>query len=130
MGGSGDITKSARIWEKDGEGTSADIPTPVTTDGKAYVLSDTGRIACVDLKTGDEIWSADLPKNRDKFYARRCWRANKLFCVREDGMMFVGEVSDKGFKQLAIERNGRADVLRRRCRFAAGCWCAGTSICI
>ncbi len=104
--GSGDITKSAPKWGKEGKTTSADIPTPITTDGKAYVLSDSGHITCFDLKTGNERWSADLPKNRAKFYSSPILAGNKLFCVRQDGAAFVGEVSDDGFKQLASNEMG------------------------
>jgi outer membrane protein assembly factor BamB len=101
VGGSGDITKGARIWETSGRGKSADVPTPVVVGDKAYLLNDKGRIACVNIKTGDEIWTADLPPNRNKFYSSPVLAGDKLYCVREDGMMFVGRVSDKGFELLA-----------------------------
>ncbi|HEX4412558.1 MAG TPA: PQQ-binding-like beta-propeller repeat protein [Lacipirellulaceae bacterium] len=106
VGGSGDITKSAPLWSKEGKTTSADIPTPITTDGKAYVLSDAGHITCFDLQTGKEHWSADLPKNRAKFYSSPILAGNKLFCVRQDGTAFVGEVSDEGYKLLAANDMG------------------------
>jgi outer membrane protein assembly factor BamB len=99
--GEGDITKSARLWLKNGKGQSTDVPTPVTVDGKAYVLNDGGHITCYDIKTGEERWTADLPKNRNKYYASPILAGNKLFCTREDGVIFVGEISDTGYKQLA-----------------------------
>jgi outer membrane protein assembly factor BamB len=101
VGGSGDITKSGRLWETAGRGKSVDVPTPVVVGEKAYLLNDKGRIACVDMKTGDEIWTADLPPNRNKFYGSPVLAGDKLYCVREDGMMFVGRVSDKGFELLS-----------------------------
>jgi outer membrane protein assembly factor BamB len=101
IGGSGDITKSARIWETSGRGKGTDVPTPVVVGDKAYLLTDKGRIACVNMKTGDEIWTADLPPNRNKFYGSPVLAGDKLYCVREDGIMFVGRVSDKGFELLA-----------------------------
>ena len=64
-------------------------------------LTDKGRIACVNMKTGDEIWTADLPQNRNKFYGSPVLAGDKLYCVREDGIMFVGRVNDKGFELLA-----------------------------
>jgi outer membrane protein assembly factor BamB len=101
VGGSGDITKNARIWETTGRGKSADVPTPAVVGERAYLLTDKGRIACVNMKTGDEIWSADLPPNRNKFYGSPVLAGDKLYCVREDGIVFVGRVSDKGFELLA-----------------------------
>jgi outer membrane protein assembly factor BamB len=100
LGGDGDITKSGRIWEKNGRGLSTDVPTPITTDGKVYLLSDNGRIACHNIQTGDELWSAELPRNRNRYYASPVLAGDKLFCAREDGTVFVGQVSDDGFKLL------------------------------
>jgi outer membrane protein assembly factor BamB len=101
VGGSGDITKGARIWETSGRGKSADVPTPAVVGERAYLLTDKGRIACVNMKTGEEIWSADLPPNRNKFYGSPVLAGDKLYGVREDGVIFVGRVSDKGFELLA-----------------------------
>jgi len=63
--------------------------------------NDKGRIACVNMKTGDEVWTADLPPNRQQVLWFAGVGGDKLYCVREDGMMFVGRVSDKGFELLA-----------------------------
>jgi outer membrane protein assembly factor BamB len=104
--GEGDITKSARIWEKNGKGQSCDVPTPISTGGKTYILNDAGVISCFDLQTGDERWSAELPKNRNRYYASPVLAGDKLFCAREDGAVFVGQVSDSGFQQLAENAMG------------------------
>ena len=79
---------------------------PLSADGKVYVLNDAGQINCFDLKTGDELWTAELPKNRNKYYASPVLAGDKLYCAREDGVVFVGQVSDAGFKQLGGERHG------------------------
>ncbi len=99
--GEGDITKSARIWQKDGKGQSSDVPTPVTDGGKVYVLNDAGQVNCFELQTGEVLWSAELPKNRNRYYASPVLAGDKLYCAREDGVVFVGQVSDAGFQQLA-----------------------------
>jgi outer membrane protein assembly factor BamB len=104
LGGSGDITKSNRIWEK--EGLGSDVPTAVFDKGKAYVLTDRGKIVCLEIETGDEQWSADLPRNRNKFYASPVLAGDLLFCAREDGTVFVGRVSEDGFKLLAENEMG------------------------
>ena len=49
----------------------------------------------------DELWSAELPKNRNKYYASPVLAGGKLYCAREDGVIFVADVSDDGFKQLS-----------------------------
>jgi len=104
VGGHGDITKSNTLWEKQKLG--ADVPTAAVRDGKAYLLTDTGRIACLELKSGDELWSFELPKNRNRYYASPVLAGNLLYCTREDGVIFVGRVSGDGYNQLAENNMG------------------------
>jgi outer membrane protein assembly factor BamB len=99
LGGQGDITKSNRLWEK--SGTGSDVPTAVARDGKAYLLTDLGGLVCIDIQSGDEVWTAALPKNRNKYYSSPVLAGDKLYCAREDGVVYVGRVSDAGFTQLA-----------------------------
>jgi outer membrane protein assembly factor BamB len=106
VGGEGDVTRSNRVWEKRGRGLGSDVPTPVVADGKAYLLSDTGRITCRDMRSGEEVWSADLPRNRNKYYASPVLAGDKLYCTREDGVIFVGRVTDDGYEQLAENQMG------------------------
>jgi outer membrane protein assembly factor BamB len=101
VAGEGDVTKSNRVWEKQGRGLGVDVPTPVVADGKAYLLSDSGRITCRDIRSGEEIWSFDLPRNRNKYYASPVLAGDLLYCTREDGTIFVGRVTEDGFEQLA-----------------------------
>ena len=105
VGGDGDITKSNRLWDKQSAG-GIDIPTPVIRDGKVYLLEDKGKIMCLALTSGDEVWKAELPKNHSKYYASPVLAGDKLYCTREDGVIFVGQVSDTGFKQLAENNMG------------------------
>jgi outer membrane protein assembly factor BamB len=105
VGGKGDITKSNTLWQKDGLG--ADVPTAVVRNGKAYLLTDAGRIACLDLKSGNELWTFDLPKNRNKYYASPVLAGETLYCTREDGVVYVGQVSDEGYQQLAENNMGQ-----------------------
>jgi outer membrane protein assembly factor BamB len=104
IGGKGDITKKNRLWDRPGIG--ADVPTAVTRDGKAYLLSDAGQIWCLSIETGDDLWSHDLPKNRNKYYASPVLAGDKLYCAREDGIVFVGQVTDKGYEELATNNMG------------------------
>jgi outer membrane protein assembly factor BamB len=104
IGGQGDITKTAERWER--PNIAGDVPTPIVHDGKAYILGDRGSITCLALQSGDELWSAELPKNRNKYYSSPVLAGDKLFCTREDGITFAGQVSDTGFKELAENNMG------------------------
>jgi outer membrane protein assembly factor BamB len=101
LNGSGDITKSARIWEKHTRKGSADVPTPIVANGKAILLTDSGHIDCLDMKSGNVLWSVDLPRNRNRFYASPVLAGDILYCARLDGVVLVGRVSDKGFELLS-----------------------------
>jgi outer membrane protein assembly factor BamB len=101
VGGEGDVTKTNRAWEKRGRGLGPDVPSPVVSDGKVYVLGDSGRITCRDLQSGEELWSHDLPRRRNKFFASPVLAGDKLYCAHQNGTVFVGRVSDSGFELLA-----------------------------
>ena len=94
LGGDGDVTATNRLWEKQGRGLGAEVPTPAIRDGRAYVLGDTGRVACFDLQSGDELWSTNLPREPLRFFSSPLLAGDKLYCPREDGTIFVGRVSD------------------------------------
>jgi outer membrane protein assembly factor BamB len=110
VSGEGDVTKSNRVWEKRGRGLGTDVPTPVVDDGKAYLLSDSGRITCRDMRSGEEIWSFDLPRNRNRYYASPVLAGNTLYSTREDGTIFVGRVTDDGYEQLAENKIGELTI--------------------
>jgi len=107
--GRGDVTKTNRIWENDEP--NSDVPTPVVKDGKAILLGDRGQLVCRDTKTGDEVWSSELPRNRNKYYASPVLAGDLLYCAREDGAVFVGRVTDQGFELLTPDSNAMNDHL-------------------
>ena len=104
LGGSGDITASARLWERSDLG--ADCPTPVAHEGRAYVLSDRGQINCIDLKTGKDIWVAAIPRASANFYSSPILAGDLLFCAREDGVVAVVKVNATGMEVLAENAMG------------------------
>lgn len=87
MGGEGDISKSNVLWTK--EGTSADVPTPVAVDGKVYVCTDKGVVACFETESGKEVWRTELEKNRNAYSSSPILVEGHLYLVREDAATFV-----------------------------------------
>lgn len=110
LGGDGDVTDSARVWEKQGRGLGSDVPTPAVQDGRAYILSDAGRIVCLNVETGDELWSDSLPRNRNKYFSSPVIGGDKLYAAREDGVIFVGRITDDGFELLAENEMGESTI--------------------
>lgn len=90
--GSGDVTESQRLWDIDIEGS--DVPTPVVSRDRIFLLVDKGRVTCLDLATGQPLWSADLPKSRHTYYASPVLAGNTLYCAREDGVVFSCEINE------------------------------------
>lgn len=98
IGGSGDITESAHLWEKKGVGT--DASTPIAIDGKAYLVNFKGTLWCLDMQTGKELWKTEMPRADGVFYSSPTLAGNKLYLAREGGTFYVCEVSDTGMQIL------------------------------
>ena len=98
LGGSGDVTKTHRLWEHDRLG--AFVPTPAVANGLVYVLRDRGEVLAVAPKTGKIEWQDTFPRNRASYYASPVVAGSKLYATREDGVIFVAELNG-GFKLLA-----------------------------
>jgi len=96
VGGSGDVTKSSRLWEKKGIGS--DCPTPVTVNGKVYHVSVKGTVTCLAITSGKVLWKQDLPKTRGNFYSSPTLASDRLYMIRESGTAYVCDVSDAGLK--------------------------------
>lgn len=56
--GSGDITKTARLWHADG--IAAGFAAPLYKDGRLYVVANSGNIHALDAQTGRELFSYNL----------------------------------------------------------------------
>ena len=98
VGGSGTITETAHMWEKRGIGT--DVATPVASDGKAYIVNFKGKVWCLDIQTGKELWQTELPHGKGMFYSSPTLAGNKLYLCREEGAVYVCEVNSTGLQIL------------------------------
>lgn len=103
LGGSGDVTKSHVLWEK--EGISSDVPTPIAINGRAYVLTDKGVLACLNSSTGEVVWESPLEKSRHAFSASPTLAGGHLYAIREDGTAFVAKAGET-FESVATNSLG------------------------
>jgi len=94
LGGSGDVTATNRLWEKSGIGT--DGATPVGSDGKTYILNFKGKVWCLDVLTGRELWKSDLPQGKGMFYSSPILSGDKLYFLREKGSIYVCLITPTG----------------------------------
>lgn len=96
MGGTGDITDSARLWERNDLGS--DCPSPVGRDGVVYLLTDRGKIHCLEAETGKDLWADAIPRAAAKYYSSPILAGDLLYCAREDGMLTVLKVDREGME--------------------------------
>lgn len=93
-----DATQDER-WQWRIEQVGADVPSPIATEGKLYVLEDGGVLYCVDAASGDVVWEERLPRSRRNYFSSPLLAGGALYCVREDGAVMVASVED-GFQLL------------------------------
>jgi outer membrane protein assembly factor BamB len=58
LGGKGDVTQSHIAWKWD-----RDVPvkpSPILVDGLLYMVSDNGKVSCIEAATGKMIWSEKI----------------------------------------------------------------------
>ena len=103
LGGNGDVTNSHVVYTN--TGTSADVPTPAILGDRVFICRDAdrerGTIDCLDLKTGEEIWSGQLPRRSKTYSASPVVADGKLYVTREDGTVFVVDALADEFTVLA-----------------------------
>lgn len=93
LGGSGDVTETHRVWQRDDVGVFT--ATPVEYQGKIYLLRHRGEIVCLDPATGKTLWTGELPRGSASYYASPLIANGILYAVREDGVVFTARVGDK-----------------------------------
>ena len=98
IGGKGDVTDKAWLWEKERIGT--DVSTPVVSDGKVYIVSFNGKVWCLDIQSGKELWESKLPQGKGAIYSSPTFAGNKLYICREEGTFYVCEVTSNGMQVL------------------------------
>jgi hypothetical protein len=84
-GGTGDVTRTHRVWSTD---NGPDVPTPVTDGTYLYVVRDNGVLWCLDALTGARIYGPQ--RLRPATYSSSPVLADgKLYVTNEDGLTSV-----------------------------------------
>ena len=131
LGGSGDITAAARVWEKRNLGT--DSASPVIFGGKVCLMNFKGKTWCLDLQTGDELWVSSLD-GKGMVYSSPVLAGDTLYVCREEGDVYVSRITDAGLEPLNRAKFDDAFIaspvlLRGRLllRGEKNLWCIGTN---
>jgi outer membrane protein assembly factor BamB len=107
LGGGGDVTATHVAWKKEDLGT--DVPTPVALNGRVYVCTDKGDVACLDVQSGKTLWSGQVEKHRLAYSSSPVVADGKIYITREDGKTFVLEQGSE-FKVLSENELGEQTV--------------------
>ncbi len=99
LSGSGDVTATNRVWSRTDTGSF--VPSPAVYQGRVYIVRDRGEVECIDPATGSTLWTGALPKGRASYYASPVIAGGYLYAAREDGTVFVAEVTNGEFKLLS-----------------------------
>lgn len=81
----------SQVWLQEGVGT--DVPCVIIAKGRIYNLHDKGAINCLELKTGETLWSDKLPRSRTKCFSSPLLLGDLMYCFREDGVGHVARIS-------------------------------------
>ncbi len=95
--GTGDVTQTHRLWDRDDIGTF--VPSPAVYQEKIYLVGDKGKVTCFDPATGETIWEDAFPKHRSRFYGSPLIAGGTLYAPREDGVILVADIRN-GFQLL------------------------------
>ncbi|BCX46893.1 hypothetical protein HAHE_08010 [Haloferula helveola] len=98
LGGKGDVTATHRAWERDDFGVF--VSSPIEYEGRVYLLRHKGELVCLDPKTGEPFWSAQLPRSAVPYYASPVIAGGILYAPREDGVVFSARIGES-FELLA-----------------------------
>lgn len=103
LGGSGDVTATHRAWLRQDTGTF--VPTPAALGHRVLLLRDRGEVEVIDPATGQTHWKDAFPKASSNFYASPLVAGGRLYAAREDGKIFVADVT-QGFQLLSEQDLG------------------------
>jgi outer membrane protein assembly factor BamB len=86
-GGTGDVTATHTVWKWEGLG-APDVPTPVSNGKYFFMVEDSGRVTCLDAKTGKLVWGPERTAE-GTVDASPLLADGKLYITNENGVTTV-----------------------------------------
>jgi outer membrane protein assembly factor BamB len=78
-----------------------DVPSPLVHDGLVYLCRENGQLMCLDAKSGVQLYSESLHKQR--YRASPVYADGKIYLTARDGVISVVKAGRK-FQLLAVNR--------------------------
>lgn len=74
------------------------VSTPVVKDGFLFTFHDGGKVSCLDVKTGNQLW---CEKPAGRFYGSPVCVGDRIYCITQNGQVVVIKAADK-YELLAV----------------------------
>jgi outer membrane protein assembly factor BamB len=87
LGGSGEVTETHIVWRRD-KGTGY-TPSSILYGDYAYLMTDSGLLTCIDVRTGEVKYEGARVPRPARFYASPVAFEDKLLLTSEAGDTFV-----------------------------------------
>ena len=81
------------VWTREDVGVF--VPSLAAYEGRVYLLRHRGGIVCLDPRTGESVWEAELPRERFSYYSSPTIANGVLYAAREDGTVFAMKVGEE-----------------------------------
>lgn len=96
LGGSGDVTKTHRIWDTN---IGANVTSPIYHEGYLYWISDRGIARCLNAKNGESVYQERVG-TRSRVYASSVLAGDRMYLTTRDSGVFAIAVGPE-YKVLA-----------------------------
>jgi outer membrane protein assembly factor BamB len=90
------LGEDAELWRRDGLAMFTSSPTLV--GDRVYQFDRKGRLHCLDVETGEELWKKKL--GTSQLHASPLWADGKLYVPMIDGTFWILRPGDKGAEVL------------------------------
>ncbi|MBI1374450.1 MAG: PQQ-binding-like beta-propeller repeat protein [Phycisphaera sp.] len=123
MGLKGDTSyEDGLVWKSADKSTvTSDVPTPLFTGGKFFVLSDlTKRLTRIAPKTGAVEWEIEMP-GRYKWRSSPTYADSRIYCMNHHGDVVVIDPENGKILHEAAMGDNDDDNIRASVSIASGC---------
>ena len=93
--------KPKLVWER--KKLIPYVPTPIAYQGHLYEWNDDGVVCCVNMKTGEDVWTKRIGGN---FSGSPLCIDGKIYCISEKGDVVVVKASPEKFEELGTTSLG------------------------
>lgn len=101
-GGRGDVTRSHVAWKA---AKGATVPSPVCHEGYLYFASDRGVACCLNAKSGEVAYTAELKSPGGSMYPSAVLAGGNLYYLSQKGRVYVVAVSKRPAFELLAEND-------------------------